>query len=194
MIKSEKRILRRELGRIGRSIDGSIVVKESQIVCSLLESLNEYNNAKSIAFYLPMVGELSLIAAMENAFQNKKCYSPRVLDGENIAMLTVFDFKEISGFTKSKWGIPEPPQEPSRELQEDLDVILVPCCAFDRYGNRLGHGKGYYDRFINAQSKRPLLIGVCLQYQLIEHVPTDSHDYPMDMIVTPEGVLRMKSN
>ncbi|MFG0244918.1 MAG: 5-formyltetrahydrofolate cyclo-ligase [Phycisphaerales bacterium JB052] len=74
----------------------------------------------------------------------------------------------------------------------ELDVILLPGLAFDRAGNRLGRGAGFYDRFISAlhhAGHRPTLIGVCHHAQIVDSVPTEPHDHPVDRIITELGPL-----
>jgi len=68
------------------------------------------------------------------------------------------------------------------------DVILVPLLGFDRTGTRLGYGGGYYDRTLAALDKRPRLIGFAFAGQEIDSIPRDSHDVPLDAVVTEHGV------
>jgi len=73
-----------------------------------------------------------------------------------------------------------------------LDVILLPGLAFDRAGNRLGRGAGFYDRFVSAlhaAGHRPTLIGVCHHAQIIDSVPTEPHDHRVDRVITELGPL-----
>ena len=77
-------------------------------------------------------------------------------------------------------------QEPIGKIFEDystIDVIIVPGVAFDNQGNRLGRGKGYYDRFLKKipATKK---IGICFDFQMIEQIPTEKNDIPMDDIIT----------
>lgn len=172
----------------------SVVKEESLKVCSLLASLSELQNAKRVAFFLPMEKEIDVTSVLTLFLDNKECYVPRVLDSENMSMLRVFSSADLDTFELSSWGIPEPPlNDTERVLGDPLDVILVPCVALDKEGHRLGHGKGYYDKFISqtiVRGTRPFLIGVCLGYQLIDHVPTTALDVNMDVVVSPSGVLR----
>lgn len=68
------------------------------------------------------------------------------------------------------------------------DVILVPLLGFDKHGTRLGYGGGYYDRTLAAMPRRPRLIGFAFALQEIDHIPRDTHDIPLDTIVTEAGV------
>lgn len=75
--------------------------------------------------------------------------------------------------------------EPTGALFDDygqIDVAVVPGMAFDNDGHRLGRGKGYYDRFLR-QLPSAYKLGLCFSWQLVDHVPTDEHDIPMDDVV-----------
>ena len=79
-------------------------------------------------------------------------------------------------------------QEPTGENITDyqsIDVVIIPGMAFDSAGNRLGRGKGYYDRFLPKVSQS-YKIGVCYGFQLVERVPTGDFDQPMDEVVFSE--------
>jgi 5-formyltetrahydrofolate cyclo-ligase len=68
------------------------------------------------------------------------------------------------------------------------DIILMPLLGFDRHGTRLGYGGGYYDRTLARLQRRPRLVGFAFARQEIDHIPRDSHDVPLDAIVTELGV------
>jgi 5-formyltetrahydrofolate cyclo-ligase len=81
---------------------------------------------------------------------------------------------------------PEAPVVPP----EEIDVVLVPCVAVDRRGNRLGRGGGYYDRFLARPEVRAVRIALALREQVLDTVPAGEGDEPMDTIVTEDEVLR----
>jgi 5-formyltetrahydrofolate cyclo-ligase len=68
------------------------------------------------------------------------------------------------------------------------DVVLMPLLGFDNQGTRLGYGGGYYDRTLAVLPKKPMLIGLAFAAQELPHIPRDSHDVPLDAIVTEDGV------
>lgn len=71
--------------------------------------------------------------------------------------------------------------------QVEPDVILMPLLGFDARGTRLGYGGGYYDRTLEKLTKRPRLIGVAFAAQEIDAIPRESHDVPLDVIITEQG-------
>jgi len=81
-------------------------------------------------------------------------------------------------------------QDMSRHvLPEQIDVVLVPGLAFDRWGNRLGRGRGYYDRFLRRLPDSVLSIGLALDGMIREQIPHDANDCPVKMIVTESRML-----
>jgi len=86
-----------------------------------------------------------------------------------------------------RFDIPAPT---GRERQPE--VILVPGLAFDRRGHRLGYGRGYYDRAL-AACPEALRIGLCHSFQVVEALPEEAHDQPVDHLVTPDGALATRA-
>ncbi len=93
------------------------------------------------------------------------------------------------------WGIPEPKLPHRKIFPMQLDMVLVPMLGFDMQGNRLGYGKGYYDRFLRLVHPDCLKIGLCLEQGKVEEgLPVEEHDIPLDYIVTESAVYRFSSN
>ena len=82
------------------------------------------------------------------------------------------------------FGIPEPGPEHPEADPEEIDLVLVPGMAFDRAGRRLGRGKGYYDRFYaGIKGKKPMLLGICYDFQISSGIPVEEHDITADVII-----------
>lgn len=141
-----------------------------------------YDNARVIAVYKAVGGELpcdALAAYMRSS--GKKTLYPRV-QGDDMVFIEVKDPKKE--LQKGSFGIPEPDGKKGA-FDGKIDIVIMPGIAFDPEGNRLGQGKGYYDRWIGSvpESDRPLLIGVCMEYQMMGLIPVNSSDIPSDMIL-----------
>jgi 5-formyltetrahydrofolate cyclo-ligase len=78
--------------------------------------------------------------------------------------------------------------------QAEPDVVLMPLLGFDHMGTRLGYGGGYYDRTLAQLSKKPRLIGLAFAAQELESIPRESHDIPLDVVVTETGVRHFGSS
>jgi len=116
-------------------------------------------------------------------------YYPRVTGRGTLAF---YPHREGDGWETGPYGIPEPVNPGgSKPRRGGWDIVVVPGVAFDRRGNRLGHGFGYYDRFLGRLSARVLRIGLACARQLVPEVPVDAWDIPVHALVTEEGVIRV---
>ena len=93
------------------------------------------------------------------------------------------------GLVRTRQGLREP-AEGRQWPDEDIDLIVVPALAYDRSGNRLGRGGGFYDRFLARPGLRATTCGLAFDEQLVDSVPVHTKDYPIDVLVTDRGVLR----
>lgn len=92
----------------------------------------------------------------------------------------------------SRYGVRTPKNGCKLVEPHELDLILIPGLAFDRHLNRLGRGAGFYDRMISQfdhdpSFTHPQLVGVCYQCQIVDTVPIEPHDHPMDRVITELG-------
>jgi 5-formyltetrahydrofolate cyclo-ligase len=111
-------------------------------------------------------------------------------DVDELLFSHVHDLRELRPGT---FGVPEPAPESLRPHQGPFDVVLIPGCLFDLSGNRLGYGRGFYDRFLASVKGLVPLVGVAFEAQLAESVPMDTHDVPVDALVT-ERATRFIAN
>lgn len=82
---------------------------------------------------------------------------------------------------------PDPEQWPAADIQT-IDLALIPGLAFDRSGNRLGRGKGFYDRLLGSPGFRALKIGIVTERFLLPEIPVEAHDIRMDLVLTESSL------
>ena len=113
---------------------------------------------------------------------DKELYLPRV-NGDDLEIVAY----NPTSLTCGAYGIQEPVGEKTVGI-ESIDTVIVPAMAYDRTGNRLGRGRGYYDRLLAGSRCRK--IGFVYDCQIVDRVPTDQFDVAVDVIVTDKQIIR----
>lgn len=190
MVKNEniypraKSILREHLLSKRREISLVKRVADSQVITHKILSLPEIKKAFVVALYYPMGAEVDTRKLLRELIKmNKVVLVPLVQkDGQTIFSQVT----EKTEFSKGEHGYLVPLHA---SLYEGvIDVCVVPCVGFDIWGNRLGRGKGCYDR-ISEQYPEALFVGVAFEEQEVLCLPVESHDRPMDVFCTAENGL-----
>ena len=121
--------------------------------------------------------------------KDKEVVVPKIIDPEQLQHILLTD---QTPFQKNLLGIPEPVSgiqiEPSK-----IDVVFVPLLAFDNKGNRIGYGKGYYDRFLARCKPECIKIGLSFYEVEQDSFPMEATDIPLDYCVTPEQLYRFSN-
>lgn len=151
--------------------------------------------ARHIAFYLPNDGEIDprpLVRFLEK--MGKQCYLPR-LHPDNSRRVWFIRYRTGDALANNCYRIPEPLLHGERLPAWAMQVVLMPLVGFDRAGNRLGMGGGFYDRTFAfkavRKNGRPLLIGLAHSVQEVPALPTASWDMPLDVIATESFLIRL---
>lgn len=148
-----------------------------------LEETDLFRQASCVALYHAIPGEVQTAEFIEKWHEEKKLLLP-VIEGNDLH-LVLYTGKD--SLKAGVFGILEPTEEAQTVSEEEIDLMLVPGVAFDRQHNRLGRGKGYYDRLL-ATLKAPK-VGICYDFQLLDTIPTESFDKKMDMIMTEKETI-----
>lgn len=178
---------RRELSQL--NID-----QASKRVAAQLIYFHPLQDAKKIAHYMPSEGEIDTRFILEcTPFRNKEFFLP-VLNVE-AKTLSFYPHPLNAKLVNNQFSIPEPNTLGQKALAlENLDIIFIPLVAFDKNGNRLGRGGGYYDRTLahHKEGKKPLLIGLAYEFQKMEHIEPEAWDIPLDVIVTENEIYERR--
>lgn len=188
-VSERKKRLRSEMKKLAGILDDKDARIASVIIAGKLLNIPELQKANVVFCYVSIRGEVqtrSLIRSL--IICGKKVCVPRCgKDG-------IMDACYINGpddlVPRPPFGIPEPDMDAEVADPSDIDIIIVPGLAFDRSGNRLGKGAGYYDRYLNKC--RAFKCGVCFDEMLVESVPADVYDITMDMIITENSIIRIE--
>ena len=181
-----KRFQRRQCLDARRALPPTERQEKSQAICRQLLTLPEIKSARIIFSYAAAEDEVDLSMLHRLLTQQGKTAAyPVILPRHRMeARAPLSDADWIT----DTFGIPSP--DPHSSLSVDpasIDLVLVPCVGFDGQMHRLGHGGGYYDRWLSEHPQIPR-IAVAFEAQHLIEVMTDTHDLPMDKIVTEDAV------
>lgn len=184
MDKKEIRTLIRKLK--GRLTDTDRLAK-SERALRLVESIGQFESARNVLVYHSLPDELSTNSFIDRLAGTKNLFLPRV-SGDTLEVLPY----NPAGLQSGAFDIMEPVGNDVVDV-DMMDAVIVPGVAFDRMGNRVGRGKGYYDRLL-AGHPDLLLIGVGYDFQLIDSLEAEPHDIRMDYIVTDKEIINLTDN
>ncbi len=152
-------------------------------VFAKLEKTAAFMMAENILMYHSLPDELSTLRFLKKWHDRKRFFLPRV-NGVNLDILPYEETRlELGSF-----HIEEPTGDDVIDV-DDIELMVIPAVAFDRKGNRLGRGKGFYDRLL--ASSKATKIGVGYEFQLFDSIPAEPHDVAMDMIITQKTVIKL---
>lgn len=154
----------------------------SLCLCDRVKSHHALLGADAVLMYYPLHDEVNVIPLLDWLITSgKRVYLPEVISETE---MTIHRYVDADSLEVGAYGIKEPSDLPvSREEEQSIDVAIVPGMAFDRRCNRLGRGKGYYDRFL-ARVPDIYILGVCFPFQLVENVPSDENDVKVHEVIT----------
>lgn len=176
----QKKELRKEIRERKRDIPVDELREMSRLLCKRLLANERLGNASTVMMYYPLGDEVDVAPVIEQlAESGKTVVLPQVM-GEAEMVLRRYTGK--ADLQEGAYGIMEPCGEIFSDY-EAIDVAIIPGMAFDRRGNRLGRGKGYYDRFLPLLLTRVYKIGVCFPFQLLDDIPVEEHDISMDTVI-----------
>ena len=158
--------------------------KSDELLFGNLFSLPEYISAESIFIFVGMYWEPETEIVIKKALSEGKTVAvPRCGRGGAMDARIINSFEELS---EGRFSIPEPSSQ--NEVLENPDLIIVPALCYDKKGNRLGRGGGFYDRYLKEH--KSFSIGLCRDFMLRNDIPTESRDVPVSALITENGVIR----
>lgn len=186
-VSQKKRQLRRECFSRIKQLNEKQRSQNSLSICEQIAKLEEFKKAKTVFAYLSMATEPDLNHLFSNA--DKAWAFSVVLSNTEMEFRNVNPDNFENHLFKGDFGILEPdPHKCPLISPADADLVILPGVGFcSRTGNRLGRGKGHYDRYLakieKIRGSLPSLLGVCFDVQIVS-VPTEAHDIPMTRVVT----------
>lgn len=156
--------------------------RKSQVIKNKLFRTKVFKKAKNVMFYIALKGEVNTEEMIKEAKKQGKTVTVPVCCRDSFTLRPCI-LDDHAKLKLGPYGVHEPVEEKCVRLP-DLDLVVVPGLAFDKKGNRLGRGKGYYDRFLAKLPQRTPTIGLAFDLQILPSVPTTEHDFSVTKVVS----------
>jgi 5-formyltetrahydrofolate cyclo-ligase len=191
---AEIRAERRRLRELRSGLDPAARSTAEAAIRATLARLGVFRRGHRVALYLPLPGEVDLRPCLDLARRRgTHIYVPRIVSLRRRRML-FSPWTAGAARRTNAFGIVEPAASAGARPVVGLDTVVLPVVGYDRHGNRLGMGAGYYDRALQRRRdrgawRRPRLVGVAFACQQLDCIPASPWDVPLDLIVTERGVI-----
>ena len=154
--------------------------KKSRLIKNKLFKASVFKKAKIVMFYVSFGGEVQTQEMIKDAQELGKIVVVPVCKKNRVIKPSRFNAR--ANFTKGPYGVCEPASKKFINL-EDLDLVITPGVAFDKKGNRLGRGKGYYDCFLKKLSPKTAIVGLAFDFQVLPDIPATRQDVQVNRVI-----------
>jgi 5-formyltetrahydrofolate cyclo-ligase len=189
LLNDKKKIIRKQVLIRRRGLDKAFIGEVSTLINQIIFSWPLYQQAKSLMCFLSMSDEPQTDDLILNAINSGKKVSVPSMRQQEFGVMDAVAIDGFDDLTTGRLGLRVPRENKQLVAPQDIELILVPGVSFDRHGNRLGMGAGYYDRFL-AQATNATLVGVVWNFQILDDIPAIEHDIPMHFILTEQGIMK----
>lgn len=187
-IKKQKKQKRKEIKQRITELDSKYCREADRKIIENVFGLEEFQQAKTIFCYVSTETEVDTIPILKEILASGKRLGVPKCTGKGI--MEVYEISSLDELTAGAYGILEPDESCKKILlPEEIDFSLIPCISCDSKGKRLGHGGGYYDRYL--EQSRGVKAIVCRSRLMLDEIPTEPHDVQMDLVISEEAVWRM---
>lgn len=183
-IQEKKCRLRRTIRELEGQLSPRYLEKSSQAIAARLLAMPEYWTAGAVFCFVGREREVDTRPILQDALDSGKilcvplCSAPGRMELRRITALTQL--------LPGAYGIPEPPADSISIRPDKVDFAVVPCVTCSRTGRRLGHGGGYYDRFLAHYRSGSVLL--CREQLIWDEIPVEPHDCPIPWVLTERGL------
>jgi 5-formyltetrahydrofolate cyclo-ligase len=188
-ISEQKKLVRADVNARIKRMSKEERADISRTITERVLALPEVDVAKVLFGFMPMPDEVDVIPVLQSFLDAGKrvCVPHTIIYHRYMQPVEVTNLK--TDFAPGAYDILEPVVREQVDISE-IDLALIPGRAFDRKGNRMGRGAGFYDRFVARESFGATRIAAAFDLQIVDEVPTDKYDRPVEIIVTESAVYR----
>lgn len=179
-----KESIRRRIKAQKSLLSAAEKARATACVFEVLENSAAFLLADNILLYHSLPDELSTREFIARWHEKKHFFLPRV-NGVNLDILPY----DRTSLKLGAFQIEEPQGNDTISI-ESIDMVVVPAVAYDRNGNRIGRGKGYYDRLL--RDVKATKVGVAYDFQVVDEIDAEPHDVKMDVVITESRIIKIR--
>jgi len=193
VLKNAKKELREKVLLKRDSLTREEIEQKSRLILDKVHNLKSFGESNVIMSYVSFRSEVNTRMFINHCLElGKRVLVPAVVKKTGTGCKEIIA-SEISDPDKDlaigTYGILEPRKESLREINPyEIDFMVVPGTVFDKNCNRIGYGAGYYDRFMKKVKPECFKVGLAFQLQMVDELPSEEHDVPLDMVITERDV------
>lgn len=180
-MKIEKSEVRKQIRELKRAVSPEEKLRRSEHIMCQVGELPEFQKARVVLLYWSMSDEVQTHSFVNRWYKEKVLLLPCV-DGDDLRL------RQYTGpdcmVAGEQFGIGEPDASlPEYTNLDSIEMIIVPGVAFDHTGNRMGRGRGFYDRLLKS-TPNAIKVGVAYDFQMLDTIPVEPHDVKMDKVIS----------
>ncbi|MCI5675311.1 MAG: 5-formyltetrahydrofolate cyclo-ligase [Ezakiella sp.] len=186
----DKKQIRKEVLQERDQFDAEKRYEYDEEILTRLLSMKAYRDAHTIMSFVSYKSEVDTHDFIKESLRRGKRVAVPVIDWDK-RILIASELKSFNELEVGSYGILEPTKEFVRPLDPSfIDFVVVPGAVFDRSGNRIGYGGGYYDKLLPTLKSDALKVGIAYSFQIRENLPVEKHDIKIDMLVTNDLTIK----
>lgn len=184
----DKNLVRKKILELRCNIKDEEKIEWDQLIFASLVKSDFFIKAKKIFIYVSYKNEVDTKKIIQYSLKNKKeIYVPKTyLNEKNMKAIKINSLDEL---IVDNYGILEPKYVDKNNIGDNFDLIIMPGVAFDRCGNRIGYGGGYYDKYISKLNYNVLKIALAYHFQITDSIKAECHDINVDYIITNKEII-----
>jgi len=186
-LHEQKKQLRIELKQRRSELSESSRKEKSQQIVQFLHEIDEFNQAKSLFCYISYLSEVETSSLISGILEQNLALSvPKIMGKTEMLAIPLTDLSDLE---PDKMGILTP--RSSQATSDSFDIAITPGVGFTVRGERLGYGRGYYDRWF-SKNKVKIKIGIAFEVQIVGELPLEETDMPLDILITEERIIDLR--
>ena len=192
MVNDERQMLRNKILGARDLLSASERHEKSSSAIQNFWSLPEMKHWSTLFIYVNFRSELETLELIDRCLSQGIRVAVPLVEASTVSMIPLLIKDPEKNLVPGYYDIPEPdPQKCLRVAAREIDAAVIPGSVFDIHGGRLGYGGGYYDRFLVNDAPQAKRIGLAFEMQVVEDVPVQPHDQPLDILITEKRIVNI---